>query len=78
MRTAPCAPGRSPSKKVWLVALLVMLAVTAFGPSANAYYVCTETYVGECHNTTSCDYYDNDTGRYTGSINVHYHCSRVY
>lgn len=72
------AAGRKSSKRVGLVTLLVMLALAALAPGAKAYSVCTEYYIGGCLNNVRCDYYDNETGRSTGSVNVNYHCPRVY
>lgn len=42
--------------------------------SAFAYRACTETYAGDCLAGTHCDFYDDETDQWYGSITVEYQC----
>jgi len=56
--------------------LIVVFAFTllAVQPIAWAYKACTDSYAGGCHIGTHCDYYDDVTDEWIGSVTIEYQC----
>lgn len=63
-------------KKIFRIVLMIAFVCgAAMAPSSVfAYGACTDTYAGGCHVGTHCDYYDDETDEWTGSVTVEYQC----
>lgn len=59
----------------WLPATVVALLITlgAAAPAAARFMVCAEQEEGGCVETSICHHFD-DSGRWIGSVTIHYQC----
>lgn len=58
------------------VFLVVVFALSLFlvNPVAFAYKACSDTYANGCHVGTHCDFYDDETDEWIGSMTIEYQC----